>query len=76
METMRAPPPASGLSLYRTLEGSGFLFDQDQRTAGLTGCGRRLLAAYAAGERPVSAASSAFWSTGCPIGGVLEKTVA
>lgn len=76
METMRAaPPPASGLSLYRTLEGSGFLFDQDQRTAGLDRLREELLAAYAAGERPVSAASRRILVTGCPIGGVLEKTV-
>lgn len=69
------PPPMTGLSLYRTLEGSGFLFDQLERTGGMEDLEREVLAAYAAGERPVSPAAKRILVTGCPIGGVLEKTV-
>ena len=69
------PPPISGLGLYKTLEGSGFLFDQAEKTAGLERLREAVLAAYSAGERPVPPGAKRILVTGCPIGGVLEKTV-
>ena len=69
------PPPISGLGLYKTLEGSGFLFDQAEKTAGLERLREDVLAAYSAGERPVPPGAKRILVTGCPIGGVLEKTV-
>ena len=69
------PPPALGMQLYTTLEGAGFLFDTRQRIERLESLRRDLMARYDAGERPVDAGAKRILVTGCPIGGVLQKTV-
>lgn len=76
MEIQRhVPPPMGGLDLYRALEGSGFLFEQAERTGGMERLREEILAGYAAGARPIPASDKRILVTGCPIGGVLEKTV-
>lgn len=69
------PPPARGLQLYTALDGAGFLFEPDQRIARLDSLRKSLTAAKAAGENPVAASAKRILVTGCPIGGILEKTV-
>ncbi|MEG2221181.1 MAG: double-cubane-cluster-containing anaerobic reductase [Oscillospiraceae bacterium] len=71
----QVPPPSYGKLFYTALDGSGFLFDQSDRLTRLTGLRESLESAYAAGERPVPVAAKRILITGCPIGGVLEKTV-
>lgn len=69
------PPPLTGLQLYTTLEGAGFLFDPQQRLDRMEELRTAALAAYAEGERPIPAGAKRILVTGCPIGGVLQKTV-
>ena len=69
------PPPMYGQQLYAALEGVGFCFEADQRVAQLDDLREDVMAAYHAGNGPVSAAAKRILVTGCPIGGVLNKTV-
>lgn len=69
------PPPMQGLSLYTALEGAGFCFETEQRIAQLDGLRQEVMARYDAGERPINAHAKRILITGCPIGGVLNKTV-
>lgn len=67
----QTPPPMSGFELYTALEGSSFVFDPQQRIAGLEDL-RRSLEARNTGKY---AGAKRILVTGCPIGGVLNKTV-
>ena len=69
------PPPAYGLQLYTTMDGANFMFDREARVTSLRDLRESLEKAYEAGERPVPAGSKRILVTGCPIGGVLNKTV-
>lgn len=69
------PPPFSGLDLYRLLDGLGFSFDLHANLEKLTGLATQLKRDYDAGVRPIPAGRKRILITGCPIGGVLEKTV-
>ena len=69
------PPPFTGLDLYRLLDGLGFSFDLYANLKKLTELTEQLQADYAAGARPVPVGRKRILITGCPIGGVLEKTV-
>ncbi|MCI8478602.1 MAG: 2-hydroxyacyl-CoA dehydratase [Oscillospiraceae bacterium] len=69
------PPPFTGLGLYQLLDGLGFSFDLQANLKKLTDLTRQLLEDYNAGARPVPAGQKRILVTGCPIGGVLEKTV-
>lgn len=69
------PPPFSGLDLYRLLDGLGFSFDLHANLEKLTGLAAQLKQDYDAGIRPIPAGRKRILITGCPIGGVLEKTV-
>lgn len=69
------PPPFSGLDLYRLLDGLGFSFDLHANLKKLTSLAAQLKRDYDAGARPVPAGRKRILITGCPIGGVLEKTV-
>lgn len=69
------PPPFSGLDLYRLLDGLGFSFDLHANLEKLTGLAAQLKRDYDAGNRPIPAGRKRILITGCPIGGVLEKTV-
>lgn len=69
------PPPMAGYKLYKILEGAGFKFDIEDSVAELNELTDKILEAYEAGERPISPKAKRIMVTGCPIGGVLEKTV-
>lgn len=69
------PPPSKGFDLYKTLEGAGFLFEAEQRIKKLNDLKQTLESAYAAGETAVRKSDRRILVTGCPIGGVLNKTV-
>ncbi len=69
------PPPFSGLDLYRLLDGLGFSFDLHATLQKLADLTAQLRRDYDAGARPVPAGRKRILVTGCPIGGVLEKTV-
>ncbi|MBO4880299.1 MAG: 2-hydroxyacyl-CoA dehydratase [Firmicutes bacterium] len=76
MELQKAQPPmSSGYAIYKALEGAGFYFDVKEVCRELTRLADQLEADYAAGQRPVSEKAKRILITGCPIGGVLEKTV-
>ena len=69
------PPPFAGLELYRIMDGLGFSFDLRDNLEKLTRMTAQLRADYDAGARPVPPSRKRILVTGCPIGGVLEKTV-
>ena len=76
MELQKLDPPASmGFSVYKALEGAGFYFDVNEVCRELTRLADSLEADYAAGKRPAGKDAKRILVTGCPIGGVLEKTV-
>ena len=68
----QTPPPLTGLELYRTLEGAGFRFDREEVIQSLTALREE---ARRQGDGKVSPSARRLLVTGCPIGGVLEKTV-
>ena len=98
----QTPPPMSGLQLYQTLEGAGFLFDSDQkirrmrelREAVQQEAEQKKANQNCAGQKQTGqgetepdtkdqdqqkpeqfAGKKRILVTGCPIGGVLQKTV-
>ena len=76
MELKKSKPPmARGLDMYKTLEGAGFMFETCGRIAHLESLKADIENAYANGARPVDASAKRILITGCPIGGILEKTV-
>ena len=76
MELQKLDPPAStGFAIYKALEGAGFYFDVNEVCRELTRLADSLEADYVAGKLPVGKDAKRILVTGCPIGGVLEKTV-
>ena len=76
LELQKSDPPAStGYAVYKALEGAGFYFDVNEVCKELTRLADSLEADYTAGKRPASPDAKRILVTGCPIGGVLEKTV-
>ena len=76
MELNRAAPPAfPGLDLYKLMDGTGFRFNLPELRDMLRETVRQTKADYDAGKRPVPADAKRLLVTGCPIGGVLDKTV-
>ena len=69
------PPHAFGYQLYKVLDGVGFLFDRNEVLEKLGSLSDDLERSYEAGERPVPKDAKRILITGCPAGGVLEKTV-
>ena len=69
------PPPAFGYDIYKTLEGLGFCFDRQEAIDKVWALTAQLREDYDAGKRPVSPTAKRILVTGCPIGGVLDKTV-
>ena len=68
----QVPPPLSGLQMYRTMEGTGFLFTHEDKITKLN----ELRQSVEANANPNTwAGAKRILVTGCPIGGVLEKTV-
>ena len=68
----QTPPPMSGLQLYQTLEGAGFLFDSDQKIKRMQELRKSV---SQAGNQTAFQGKKRILITGCPIGGVLQKTV-
>ena len=69
------PPPMKGYQLYKTLEGAGFKFFHEDIMASLNQLKSDVEQDYAAGNSPVMPGAKRVLITGCPIGGVLDKTV-
>ena len=68
----QTPPPMSGLQLYQTLEGAGFLFDSNQKISRMQELRKSV---QNASEQSRFMGKKRILITGCPIGGVLQKTV-
>ena len=66
------PAPASGLDLYKTFDGVGFLFDEQERIDKLKGLREDI---EKNGDANINKGKKRILVTGCPIGGVLDKTV-
>ena len=76
MELNRAVPPMfPGLDQYKLMDGTGFRFDLPQVRNMLRHTIVRVRSDYESGQRPVSPDAKRLLVTGCPIGGVLDKTV-
>lgn len=71
----QTPPPAFARDLYAVMDSSNFSFNQAASTQAIEDAVRKIQAAYDDGERPVPASCKRILVTGCPIGGVLDKTV-
>ena len=66
------PPPMSGLQMYQTLEGAGFVFTHEERVAKI----EDLIHTIEETANPeANRGCKRIMVTGCPIGGVLQKTV-
>jgi len=66
------PPPMAGMQLYATMEGMGFLFSHEDR---LTKINDLRKSVEASADKTARAGTKRIMVTGCPIGGVLQKTV-
>jgi len=76
MELQRLdPPPMWGYQLYKALEGAGFRLHREEILQSLEQLRGEVVKAYQRGECPVPSGAKRILITGCPIGGVLEKTV-
>lgn len=76
MEVQKNDPPLLwGKQLYKTLEGAGFLFETEERRKKLDDLRQGVLVDSRSSEQAVPASAKRILVTGCPIGGVLEKTV-
>ncbi len=71
----RMPPPSYGYDIYKALDGAGFIFDRAQVLDMISKLKNTIRDRYDSGDRPVPAGAKRILVTGCPIGGVLEKTV-
>lgn len=69
------PPPAYGYQIYKTLDGAGFKFSRQEVINQLDEMAGCIRSNYEAGKRPVQETAKRILITGCPIGGVLDKTV-
>lgn len=72
------PPVMSGLQLYQTLEGAGFLFDSDAKIKKMRELRETVLdqaKTDTEGGKAQNQNKKRILITGCPIGGVLQKTV-
>ena len=66
------PPPLSGLQMYQTLEGAGFTFTHEERIAKVEDLIRTI---EETADPEANRGCKRIMVTGCPIGGVLQKTV-
>ena len=66
------PPPMSGLQMYQTLEGTGFSFSHEERIAKVEDLIRTI---EETADAEANRGCKRIMVTGCPIGGVLQKTV-
>ena len=66
------PPPMSGLQMYQALEGTGFSFSHEERIAKIQDL---IHSIEEAADPEANRGCKRIMVTGCPIGGVLQKTV-
>ena len=66
------PPPMSGLQMYQALEGTGFVFTHEERVAKIQDLIRTI---EETANPEANRGCKRILVTGCPIGGVLQKTV-
>ena len=68
----QVPPPMSGLQMYQALEGTGFTFTHEERIAKIEDLIRSI---EENADPEANRGCKRIMVTGCPIGGVLQKTV-
>lgn len=66
------PAPATGMDLYKTMDGVGFLFDEQERIDKLKSLREEI---EKVNNTAQNQGKKRILVTGCPIGGVLDKTV-
>lgn len=69
---LKNPAPAAGMDLYKTMDGVGFLFDEQERIDKLKGLREEI---EKVNNTAQNKGKKRILVTGCPIGGVLDKTV-
>lgn len=69
------PPPMTGKALATVLNGIQFEFTHADRMAKLNSIIDSTMAEYEKGERPVSPNAKRILVTGCPMSGVIDKTM-
>ena len=69
---LKNPAPAAGMDLYKTMDGVGFLFDEQERIDKLKGLREEI---EKVNNTEQNKGKKRILVTGCPIGGVLDKTV-
>ena len=69
---LKNPAPAAGMDLYKTMDGVGFLFDEQERIDKLKGLREEI---EKLNNTDQNKGKKRILVTGCPIGGVLDKTV-
>ncbi len=69
------PPPMKGKEMATVLNGLTFEFDAQLRKNKVREMIDSTMSAYNAGERPVSKNAKRILITGCPMGGVIDKTI-
>ena len=76
MEVQKSIPPKTyGKNLYQTFDSIGFLFDEEERIDKIVTLRKEIEEKFESGGGPVGSGAKRILVTGCPIGGVLEKTV-
>ena len=69
------PPPISGGELYKFFEGSDFKFNLNTSIADMEELTQKTLEEYNKKEHKADNVTKRILITGCPIGGVAEKTI-
>ena len=76
LELNKSVPAVSfGKEIYSTIDATGFLFNGEERIEKIRGLCEKLAAEYKEKGSPVPLEAKRILVTGCPIGGVLDKTV-
>ena len=71
----QTPPPAYYRDMYQVMDSANFSFNQKQSAEAIKNTTMRIQAAYENGERSVPVTDKRILITGCPIGGVIDKTI-
>lgn len=69
------PPPMHGADMFNVLYGSQFKFDKTESTEELKLLTEKIKSDYEKGEGEVIGKKPRILITGCPLGGVAEKTI-
>ena len=69
------PAPMGGYELYKTMEGAGFLFESSERLERINSLADEVINDAEVEQAKAKRKKPRLLVTGCPIGGVLEKTV-